>query len=95
MTAMRGRVLWSLSIPLALIGSLAGHQLGYTLAVPNPHERSHLLQQSGHAYLEYAPLAVAVCLALLAVGFAAAVARVLGRRPNRGAPVFSPARSAR
>jgi hypothetical protein len=88
MTAMRGRVLWSLSVPLAAMGSLAGHQFGYALAVPDPHERAHLLERSGHAYLEYAPLAIAVFVALLAVGFVAAAGRVLGRRPSRGAPAY-------
>jgi hypothetical protein len=76
MSAMKRRLSWLLALPLALIGSQAGHELGYRLAVPSPHERAHLLERTGHAYLEYAPLAVGAALAVLAVGFLWLVARL-------------------
>ncbi len=46
-------------------GLFAGHSLGYRLATPDAHERADALAGSGHAYLDLAPLALAVCMGLL------------------------------
>lgn len=71
-------------MPLAAIGSLAGHQLGYR-AVSGPHR----LERTGHGYLEYAPLGVGILLAVALLGFAGLVVRRLRRRPPRpGAPTL-------
>jgi hypothetical protein len=96
MGVMRRRLSWSLTIPLALIGSLAGHQLGYRLAVPDPHERAHALERSGHGYLDFAPAFVSVAIAVLLLAFVAAVVRRLrgnaptGRLPLLGAGLLPP-----
>ena len=72
-----------IAIPLAVLGTLAGHAIGYRLAVPDAHHRAHILAQSGHGYLSYAPVAIGLCLGLVAVGFAAAVGAARARRGER------------
>jgi Flp pilus assembly pilin Flp len=82
---MRRWFAWLIAVPLAVIGTLAGHAAGYRAAVPDAHERAHVLASSGHGYLEYAPLVVAVCLAIAALGVVAtAVAAVRGRDTSGG-----------
>jgi hypothetical protein len=83
MDAVRNGLTWVLTAPLLAVGVLAGHSLGYTLAVSDAHERAHTLDQSGHAYLDQAPLVVAICLTLAAGAFASRVVAVAGGR--RGA----------
>ena len=68
---MRRRLPWLVAAPLAVIGIIAGHSVGYRAAVPDAHDRAQVLASSGHGYLEYAPLAIALCLALVALGFLA------------------------
>jgi hypothetical protein len=70
------RLTWSLSLGLIAAGSLAAHLLAYRLAVPDPEARRHFLEESGHGYLDFAPL-TSLCLTLVGVGF---VARLLGGR---------------
>jgi hypothetical protein len=48
-----------------LCGVLAGHALGYRLAIADPHARADALAHSGHGYFGYAPFALAVCLGVL------------------------------
>jgi Flp pilus assembly pilin Flp len=71
-------------MPLAVVGTLAGHSVGYRAAVPDAQERAHLLASTGHNYLEYAPLVVALCLALVALGFVATVLAALRGRDTAG-----------
>jgi hypothetical protein len=47
----RRRFMWSLALPLAAVGWLAGHSLAYTLVVPHDAHREELLAETGHAYL--------------------------------------------
>ena len=56
---------------LAVVGTLAGHSVGYWAAVPDADERAHALASSGHGYLTYAPLLIGLCLALTVLGFIA------------------------
>jgi hypothetical protein len=81
---MRRHVPWVTAIPLAVIGTLAGHAVGYRAAVPDDHERAHVLATTGHGYLEHAPLVVAVCTALALLGFAAHVWGALRGRSHPG-----------
>ncbi|MDX6437845.1 MAG: hypothetical protein QOF45_428 [Gaiellaceae bacterium] len=81
---MRRRLPWLIAMPLAVVGTLAGHSVGYRAAVPDAHERAHLLASTGHGYLEYAPLVIALCLALAALGFVATVLAALGGRDTTG-----------
>jgi hypothetical protein len=63
-----------------VIGTLAGHSAGYRVAVPDAHERAYVLASSGHGYLEYAPLVIAICVAAAALGFIATVLAAVGGR---------------
>ena len=80
---MKRRLAWLIALPLAVIGSLAGHSVAYRATVPDGAERAQVLAASGHAYLDYAPLAVALCVALAGLGFVAAVLDAFGRRDRR------------
>jgi len=62
---MRQRLAWFSTAPLMLCGLLAGHALGYRLAIADPHARADALAHSGHGYFGYAPFALAVCLGVL------------------------------
>jgi hypothetical protein len=61
---------WLLTLPLAIVGSQAGHALAYRLVTPDGAARAHQLASTGHGYLAYAPLALAVfsVVVLLALG---------------------------
>ena len=82
---MKRQLPWLIAMPLAVVGTLAGHSAGYWAAIPDAHERSHVLASSGHGYLHYAPLVLALCGALAALGFVAhALAAFRGRDPSGG-----------
>jgi hypothetical protein len=68
---MKRQLPWLIAMPLAVVGTLAGHSVGYWAAVPDAHERAHVLASSGHGYLTYAPLLIGLCLAVTALGFVA------------------------
>jgi hypothetical protein len=74
---------WPVALPLAVLSALAGHSAGYRVVVPDAHERQHLLEQTGHGYLAYAPAAVGVTLALAVLGFAAIVVAAVRQRRDR------------
>ena len=74
---MRRHLAWPIALPLAVLGAMAGHEAGYRVAVPDAHERAHLLEQTGHGYLAYMPIAVGTGLALAVLGFAAMVAATI------------------
>ena len=65
---MKRQLPWLIAMPLAVIGTLSGHSVGYWAAVPDSNERAHVLASSGHGYLAYAPLAIGFCVALAALG---------------------------
>jgi hypothetical protein len=82
---MKRQLPWLIAMPLAVVGTLAGHSVGYWAAVPDAHERAHVLAASGHAYLAYAPLAMGLCVALAALGLVAhALAVFRGREATGG-----------
>ena len=58
----RARLSLGLIAAAAMLGS---HWVAYLLAAPDPHERAHLLQVSGHAYW---PTAITVALGALVIG---------------------------
>jgi len=70
------RALFALSLPLAAIGTLAGHAAGYAL-VGMSHEDAIV-----HGYLTFAPQFVAICLACIALAF---LLRLGGRLQGRPA----------
>jgi hypothetical protein len=72
---------WLLVVPLVVLGSQAAHAVEYWFAAPDPDEREQLLTRTGHAYLEQAPIGVALCLGLVVL---ALLGRFLqGRRGAR------------
>ena len=85
---MRQRLAWFSTAPLMFGGLIAGHALGYRLAIADPQARADALAHSGHGYLGYAPFALAVCLGVL---LAALVLQGLtGFRGERRRPATSP-----
>jgi hypothetical protein len=86
---MRQRLAWLSTVPLMVTGLLAGHGLGYRLAIPDAHARADALAHSGHGYLGYTPLALTVCSGLLLV--ALAFRAVAGFRGTPSRPTASPA----
>jgi hypothetical protein len=81
----RRSLAWLSALPLAAAGSLLAHALAYRLADPEPSRRAAVLDATGHAYLAYAPAALAGCLALV---LAALAAHAL--RGYRGEPAARP-----
>jgi hypothetical protein len=61
---------WLLALPLVVAGSQLAHAVAYRVAVPDAHERAHLLADTGHAYLEYAPLVAGLGVAAIVVALA-------------------------
>jgi hypothetical protein len=82
---MRQRLAWLSTAPLMLGGLLAGHWLGYRLAIPDAHTRADALVHSGHGYLGNAPLALTTsALVLIAALVFRALAGFRGQ-PTRAA----------
>lgn len=79
---MGRRLIWFVVAPLVVLGSEAAHAADYWIEDPDPADRAKLLEQTGHQYLDYAPLGAGFCIALLAFAFLGSVRRGL----NGGAP---------
>jgi hypothetical protein len=77
---------WLLALPLAVVGSQLAHGLAYRLVIRDDAELAHELASSGHGYLAYAPVALAVCVALVAFALIRELQGVLARRPSRSQP---------
>jgi hypothetical protein len=71
---------------LAMAGLVLGHVLAYLIAVPDPHHRAFVLQQTGHEYL---PAMAEAALVLALAGMAAVVIRALAPGPRGGSERFS------
>lgn len=82
----RRSLAWLLTLPLAVVGSQVAHGLAYRLGTQGDAERAHELTASGHGYLAYAPLFVAICAVLVSFALCRELlaAFVADRRP--GAP---------
>jgi hypothetical protein len=78
---MRRGLAWALTLPLVLLGTEAAHALAYRVVYPQAHAR--ILLQTGHGYLSWLPLALALAgaVALAALCVAAADA-ARGRQPR-------------
>jgi hypothetical protein len=73
------------AIPLMAAGSLTAHELSYWLVAPDLSTREELLAATGHGYLEYAPLALAILSLLGVLGLVGRVVASL-RGGSRHAP---------
>jgi hypothetical protein len=60
-----------------MAGLMLGHTLSYLIAVPDPHQRQFVLEQTGHGYM---PALTQVTLMVVVAAVAALVARAFGRR---------------
>ena len=73
---------WLLTVSLALAGSQGAHLLTYRLVTPNADQRAHLLADTGHAYMGYLPLGLALCTAVVLF---ALIGQARQTRPGQGA----------
>jgi hypothetical protein len=71
---------------LAMAGLVLGHVLAYLIAVPDPHQRSFVLQRTGHEYL---PTMAEAALILALAGMAAVLIRAFAPGPRGGPERFS------
>jgi CDP-diglyceride synthetase len=88
MPGMRQRLAWLSTAPLMFAGLVAGHQLAYRLAYTDAHARADAMARSGHAYLGFLPLALAVSLGVLLTGLA--LQAISGFRGERHRAATSP-----
>ena len=87
---MRRIASWLLAVPLALAGSQLAHGLAYRLVQPDAHLRAHLLEETGHGYLHWLPLAGGAAAGAVLVGLLLAALGLRGR--HRGTASVAPAR---
>ncbi len=72
--------MWLLTLALAVIGSQLAHELAYRLVTPDGAQRAHELARTGHAYLVYAPAALAVCSVLVLIALVGELRHLLTGR---------------
>jgi len=77
-TRAGNRLAWLLSLGLAAAGGLAAHSVAYRVAEPHDERRAHMLEETGHGYLDPALLGT-LCVALIVVGFTGRVLADAGR----------------
>lgn len=70
-----------LAVAVAAAGSLAAHVMAYLLVAPGAAERQHLLEGTGHGYMQHQSDLFAVLIAVASVALFAVVA--LSRRGSR------------
>lgn len=75
----RGLTAWGSALVLAVVGTQVAHAVGYRLAAPDDDRRALLMSTTGHGYLSYAPLALALGFALLTVLLAGEVRAAVRR----------------
>ena len=78
---------WLIVVPLMVAGTEFAHALAYRLVYPQSSIRLRVLEATGHGYLAWAPFALGVGAALLAVGVGTAVTDALrGDSPHPVSP---------
>jgi hypothetical protein len=79
----RSKLAWLLFLGLLVGGWTAAHGLAYRIAVPDMDERRHLLEATGHGYLDPALLvSVSVTLVVLGLGGCVLRGRVAAPAPS-------------
>jgi hypothetical protein len=79
----RSRLAWPLFLGLLVGGWAAAHGLAYRIGVPESDERQHLLEATGHGYLDPALLvSVSVTLVVLGLGGCVLRGRVAAPAPS-------------
>jgi hypothetical protein len=84
---MRRGLAWALTLPLVLLGTQAAHELAYELVYPQAHAR--VLLATGHAYLTWLPLALALAGAVALAALCAAATDAARGRPVRDLPAWA------
>jgi hypothetical protein len=82
--ARRSLIVWLVVLPLAIAGTQVAHALAYRLATREAGERARELSATGHAYLSYLPLALAVGTVVVALALAVEVRFLVVRAPGVG-----------
>jgi hypothetical protein len=81
---MRRGLAWALTLPLVLLGTQAAHALAYDLVYPEAHSR--ILLETGHSYLAWLPLVLALAGAVTLAALCVASADAARGRPARELP---------
>jgi hypothetical protein len=68
------KIAWPLLLGLLVSGWGAAHGLAYRIVVPDATQRNHLLEETGHAYFDPAPL-LALVVTLIALGLLCCIVR--------------------
>jgi len=84
---MRRGLAWALTLPLVLLGTQAAHALAYDLVYPEAHGR--ILRATGHGYLSWLPLALALAGAVALAALCVAAADAARGRPARALPAWA------
>lgn len=85
---MRRLLAWALAVPLMLAGSQAAHALAYVWVYPQAHARIRMLVATGHGYLTWLPLVLALGGAAALVALAATAVDAARGRPARSLPAL-------
>lgn len=80
----RRLIVWLVTLPLAVAGSQVAHALAYRAVDPDPAERAHALSASGHAYLSYLPLLLAVGTVLVLLALASEIRHIVAAPGRQG-----------
>ena len=86
---MRRRLTWGLVVPLVVAGSQAAHAVAYALVYPQASVRGLQLASTGHGYLTWLPLALALGGAVALVSLVSAAADAARLRPAREVPALA------
>ena len=86
---MRRRLAWGLTLPLAFAGSQTAHAVAYDLVYPASHLRASVMLETGHSYLEYLPLALALAAATVLASLVVTAVDAARLRPARHAPAWA------
>jgi hypothetical protein len=84
---MRRGLAWALTLPFVLLGTQAAHALAYELVYPQAHVR--ILLATGHGYLTYLPLALALAGAVALSALCVATVDAARGRPARKLPAWA------
>jgi len=84
---MRRGLAWALTLPLVLLGTETAHALAYRVVYPQAHAR--ILLQTGHGYLHWLPLALALAGALALIALAVAAVDAARGTPARDLPAWA------
>ena len=86
---MRRALTWLVALPVIVVGSQVAHGLAYWWAYPETDLRASMLARSGHGYLAWVPVAIALLAAIELVALAVAVADRVRDRPTRQLPAWA------